>query len=255
MSADIGNKNDIEIKTIRVFGERNSGTNFLVQLCLKNFNCRTIQYDSMPVNGYINEWKHGEPIIDMYGDNKHILYLIIFRDLESWLKSFFHTQWHVKRTNNFEKFLTIKQSIGGYIEYDRHTKKKVNVYDVGKDIFEIRYGKYMMLSDFSKKVPNVVQVNLGFIQNNVEEFITTISNVFNIGIINKIKIDTIPVHTKVKKQIRNRNYNIIMTDKISQIISEKKNHELEKLMNVKITIKKNDIEVIKDQEKIIESLV
>lgn len=234
----MGTEQKTEIKIIRIFGERNSGTNFMEQLCTNNFTCQTIKSLGYP-SGHVDEWKHGEPAIDMYGDNKHILYIFIFRDLESWLKSFFNYQWHVKKIDNFDTFLTAKQAIGGYIEYNGQTGKYVNETDIGKDIFEIRYQKCLMLLDFFNKLPNVVQVNLTYVQNNVKYFVDIVSSAFSIG--RKPKFDPISLHTKVGGNIRNIDYKIKLSETAQKIIKEKKNDELEKIIMIPLVIKKNEI--------------
>jgi hypothetical protein len=229
------------IDKIKVYGERSSGITFLTRLSFCNFVCKTIICIPECENEktIIEGWKHGEPDINLYGDNDNILYFIIFRKLEPWLKSFFYYQWHVKKITNFEDFLTTKQSVGGYLEYDKHTSKCTNISDDGKDIFEIRYHKCSALLDFFEKVPNIVQVNLDYLQNNTQHFINTISKVFDVNTGNTF--DSIPNHTKCKGPIKNTEYPIVITDEISKIISSKRNNDLEKRMDMKLIIKKNNV--------------
>lgn len=239
-----------EINKIKIYGERNSGTTFLNHLVYKNLKCRNLH--SEPYNSnrkvYVNGWKHDVPDINLYGNNDNILYIIVFRNLDSWLKSFFNSQWHIKKIDDFEDFLTVKHTLGTQIQYNAKTNNCVNISDVGKDIFEIRYFKFKSLCEFFEKVPNVVQVNLEYLQNNKECFVNTISSVFNIEK-NKV-FDPILKHTKTNKLSQNRNYNIKMTENIDKIIKEKRIGELEEIMNIPLIVKKNNVIVKKIEPEI-----
>lgn len=236
-----------KISKIKIYGERNSGTIFLTQLLSKNLCCSVIDHHVQVKSRrelLVSGWKHGVPEIDLYDNNNEVLYVIIFRNLDSWLKSFFDTQYCLVRKKNFENFLIEKNVVAGSSEYNPKTKSYINISDANKDIFEIRYYKCQALLDFFEKVPNIIQVNLDYLQNNSKDFINLVSSIFDIKANNNF--DLILQHTKSKqKDIKNREYKIEITDKITEIISNKKNNELEKIMETPLIIKKNN-QIISD---------
>ena len=128
---------------------------------------------------------------------------------------------------NFEDFLTKKQSVGGYLEYDTNTGICTNNSDDGKDIFEIRYHKCKVLLDFFNKVPNVVQVNLDYLQDNTKDYIDTISKIF--GVETKNMFDPIPNHTKNMNSVKNLDHtDIIITDEILKLFLQTETRNLKK---------------------------
>ena len=75
------------INRIQVFGERNTGTNFLQEIIVSNTNVPLV---------WDFGWKHF-PDYDALKNNEcsDVLFIMIVRDLESWLHSFKRTMHHV----------------------------------------------------------------------------------------------------------------------------------------------------------------
>ena len=76
-----------------VFGERNSGTNFVSSLLKSNFprleECR----GDNGRNGFRHGWKHGFPA--MIAAPKDMIAVCVFRHPESWIGSLHRMPWHV----------------------------------------------------------------------------------------------------------------------------------------------------------------
>ena len=67
---------------IKIFGERNSGTNYLFQLINKNI--LNINFDEPKNKKFKLGWKHGIPkynLLDLYEKKDKVIYICIFRDL------------------------------------------------------------------------------------------------------------------------------------------------------------------------------
>tara|TARA_Y100000741_G_scaffold262621_1_gene203192 strand:- start:833 stop:1066 length:234 start_codon:yes stop_codon:yes gene_type:complete len=71
------------IKNIKIFGERNSGTNFLTFLIKKNI--KDINIFSSEIE-YGTGWKHGFPKIELFNELESTLFIFIIRGLNSWTK-------------------------------------------------------------------------------------------------------------------------------------------------------------------------
>ena len=86
-----------QIIKIKIFGERNSGTNYIKKLLRKNiksqFNFVSGKYTSK------SGWKHGLP--DSSKIDKQTLVIFIVRELSTWLNSMYFRPYHIKRQNNF----------------------------------------------------------------------------------------------------------------------------------------------------------
>lgn len=131
------------VKQIQIFGERCSGTNYLCQLIIKNFEIEmTRLYGHKHFFGYVsiedgkknNEFK-----------TKDVLFVCISRNLKDWLNSFFREQHHLPREfiekkndrqNGIEYFLT--QPIHSLLE-DIWDKKYTNNMWPKKDTDYVKY--------------------------------------------------------------------------------------------------------------------
>ena len=89
------------ITDIKIFGERNSGTNFVSLLIDKNIINTNIL---SPYYKGGTGWKHGEPDLKLFKNIDNTLFVFIIRDLEPWLKSMYKTPYHLKinRDKNYE---------------------------------------------------------------------------------------------------------------------------------------------------------
>ena len=123
------------IQRIKVFGERNSGTNFIIQLITQNIKDIEI-FSSFYAGG--TGWKHGTPKLNLFNNIDDTLFVFIIRDLKPWLKSMYITPYHLEKSNDIQSFLNekIKSS-------DKRENHDVNIYkeETNKTIFELRYYK------------------------------------------------------------------------------------------------------------------
>ena len=192
----------------KVYGERNSGTNFITQLLKINFDITLSQ----------NEWKHAIPT-----SKTDSIDFIIVRELPHWLSSMYVSPYHMTRRDNFTSFLTLPQKMvdGGE-----------SMLDDNKTIFDIRYSKYKgMLQHFNTN-KNVCIVKLDYIQNdaNCLHFLKSVNSVYKL---NKKTpyITTIP-HTKDKSNCKNRKLKVNASDYLSIInanLNSAIEHEIESL--------------------------
>jgi hypothetical protein len=201
----------------KVYGERNSGTNFIQRLLEINFN---IKISSC-------EWKHSIPI----SKNPNSIEFIIVRNLPSWLSSMYTNPYHLAKFNNFTDFLTLPQIVieDKYKTVEGHD---VHMIDNNKTIFDIRYSKYKGLIQYFNTYNNVCIVNLNYIQND-SNCLLFLKNVNSSYKLNKTTpyITTIP-HTKNNSKYKNRLTKIKLTDYLSTIntnLNSKLEREIESL--------------------------
>lgn len=85
-------RNGAKLKSIYVYGKRNSGTNYVNALIQKN--CRapdgTTLFDAN--NKHILGWKHGFPTLQSAPDT--VLAIVVYREPIAWLHSMCRTPWH-----------------------------------------------------------------------------------------------------------------------------------------------------------------
>ena len=162
------------IKTFNIYGERNSGTNFLYELISNNFDLK----------GSVDK-KHS--LVKEYNKSEDHINFCIIRNLNDWIYSMYLNPYHIN--NDYR---------GGVKRYRPSRKKDVytfcneNVitnledpspYDInlsGKyNLVEIRYLKY----NSYKNITNKVLVNLDFLQKykkNKVLFLDSISKKYNL---------------------------------------------------------------------------
>ncbi len=203
------------IKFIKIYGERNSGTNFLKKLLSINIENITILPSS-----YKYDWKHGFSRFKNFEKTEEILFIFIIRDLESWLKSMFKNPYHYEiKYNNIADFLINKLCIK-----DLRKEHNVNI-DIREndDLFNLRYNKIKHYLNNCGNLKNFIFVNLEKLQNDNEHFLNFLSDKYLLKIVLPYK--KILNHIKTKEEnIVNRNYNIILPN---NIIENKKNVSLE----------------------------
>ena len=199
------------IKSIKIFGERNSGTNFLEQLLNKNLN--NIHFHSFYYKGGTG-WKHGFPKIRLFKNTDETLFIFIVRDLYPWLKSMYNNPYHYKRPENINIFLTNKPIFNDpRLDHDTHVYEEEN-----EEVLTLRYNKLNSYLHFFSKVENAIMVNLEDLQNNNEKFLSFISNEYNLSIDKPYK--HVANHTKLNVSIKNREYDINLP---MGIVNEKRN--------------------------------
>tara|TARA_B110000967_G_C18849211_1_gene543690 strand:- start:64 stop:744 length:681 start_codon:yes stop_codon:yes gene_type:complete len=210
------------IKKIKIFGERNSGTNFLN--CLIEKNIKNIDICSSYYRDKTG-WKHGTPKLDLYDNTiDKTLFIFIIRDLEPWLKSMYKLPHHMKKFNNIKLFLTNK-----IIANDARKDHDINIYsgETNKTIFELRYYKINSYINIFKNVKNAIIVNLEDLQQDKgKKFINTLHDSFQL--LTSSEFCPIIKHTKTKqKNVQNRQINVMLD---TDLINNGKNIELEQFV-------------------------
>lgn len=99
----------------KVYGERNSGTNFLTELLKTNFGEHSVFDNHIDFNtSVVYYWKHGYPDIELKKADDTVIDIFIIRSLEKWIVSMFHNPYGLDfedKSINFEFFLKQKNSI------------------------------------------------------------------------------------------------------------------------------------------------
>lgn len=200
------------IKNIKIFGERNSGTNYLTSL-IKN-NIKNINVFSGYYKGGTG-WKHGVPRIKLFNELDTTLFIFIIRDLNSWLKSMYNQPGGFEKPNNINKFLTEKLKIN-----DKRKDHDLNIYKYEQqNILNLRNYKIESYLNFYENVDNAIFVNLEDLQKNDKKFLVFLKNIYNL---NTIYYNPVKYHTKDKNlQKKNRNYNLIIPKIINENIKIK----------------------------------
>ncbi len=94
------------IKSIYVYGCRNSGTNYINSLIISNCGSETGRSLYDPQNSDRFGWKHGFPM--MMAAPKDVLTIAVYREPLAWLHSMFRTPWHAAahlRNVTFSQFI------------------------------------------------------------------------------------------------------------------------------------------------------
>lgn len=224
--------------TFKIWGERNSGTNYLQNLIQQNFGNIFVH---RIINNTYYYWKHGIPCnsVKNYLKNEIIVDIFIFRNLDDWLMSMYKNQYCLKCINNLENFLTFKQTSIEKKYLDFRTNKPMNYDDNDKSIFEIRNYKFASINDYFNNNNNVILVNLNYLQENNENVITFLNSINLKYNLKKNENDFIInfVHTKDKSNNKKRNYDIDLR-KYKHIITSNKNEKVEEFIsNLKFIIK------------------
>jgi hypothetical protein len=157
------------IKYFTIYGERCSGTNFLMNAILNNFDIKyTTKYS----------WKHFFGFYDFNDsfqnsdENNEIFFIGIIRDPISWIDSFYKKMHHIPNENRrtihtflFNEFYSIYDDTMTEIMEDRNfiTNKRY------KNIFELRKVKNnFLINDMPKKVKNYLLIRYEDIRDNYE---------------------------------------------------------------------------------------
>jgi len=165
------------ITQFTIFGERCSGTNYLEEIILKNFNINiTWKYG----------WKH------FFGFDNHLLensdntlFICIVRDPVKWINSFYQNMHHlplkdIKCNENVKKYLFLNAPIWSLVDH----KNVENFHDRNiftgkryKNIFELRYTKLKyQLTYLPTKVKNYIFIRYEDLLNNFDETMNKIKN-------------------------------------------------------------------------------
>lgn len=189
------------IKNVKIFGERNSGTNFLTDLITKNI--KDINIYSPYYNGGTG-WKHGFPRIESFKELDSTLFIFIIRDLNSWIKSMYFNPYSYKKPNDINDFLTLKLDIN-----DDRKDHDVHIYKCEQqDVINLRIAKIKSYLNYYENVNNAVFINLEDLQNDNKKFLVFLKTIYNLNTTEYVPIKN---HTKNSKlQKPNRNYDLIV---------------------------------------------
>lgn len=203
-----------QITKIKIFGERNSGTNYIKRLLKKNIKSQ-VYFQSGHYKSK-SGWKHGLP--DSSKIDKQTLVIFIVRELSTWLNSMYFRPYHIKRQNDFIQFITTTNK-----SKDKRQNHPVNLYKYEREnLFKIRYTKLKKyLSLF--KIHSCILLNLNFVQQYPENLIELL-HYFNIE--THKKFTPILKHTKIGINVKNdqthQKYEIP-----SKIYNKYANHKIE----------------------------
>lgn len=181
------------IRNFTILGERCSGTNYLEELMVDNFNIKTTwEYG----------WKHFFGFYDFKQteEENETLFIGIVRNPIEWLDSFFSDQHHIpnrpKPVNKFlfDEFYSVDNN-NHIINEDLNfiTNKKY------KNIFELRFLKnYYLLRIMPTKVKNFILINYENLRDNTEHVLDMIRTKFNLDKKNPV-YNNITYYKKAKK--------------------------------------------------------
>ncbi len=158
-----------------IYGERCSGTNYLEEIMLANFDI-VLTWDY--------GWKHFFGFYDFKNteEEKNTLFLGIVRNPVNWINSFYKNQHHVgPGPRNLIDFLSKKfYSVIGdntIIKEDlNYTTNKIY-----KNIFELRFCKnYYLINIMPQKVKNYQLVTYENLKNKYDDVLTLLQSNFNL---------------------------------------------------------------------------
>ncbi|GMH61937.1 hypothetical protein TrST_g1069 [Triparma strigata] len=178
------------IPKIKIYGERNSGTNFLQTLLMQN--CWATILDPT----YQHGWKHGYP------DESHVekrdrpfaVYVFIVRDLNDWLHSTFKSPYHMLRHDRFEDFV-ISKVVADEARADHPVVKDPRETNVRPlDMFAAKYAAYRSFVESHRSII----VNLKYVQTFPKKFVEELTTHFP-SIRAQEYFKAVEKHTKTKE--------------------------------------------------------
>jgi len=166
------------IKHFTIYGERCSGTNFLMRSLEDNFDIRfTAEYSWKHFFGHYNFDNLSEKV------NNETLFIGIIRDPIEWINSFYKNMHHIPEENQaniytflFNKFYSVNPNNSEIIE-DRNiiTKERYN------NIFEMRKVKNnYLINDMKKNVKNYILIRYEDLRDRYESVLNFLQLKFNL---------------------------------------------------------------------------
>ena len=201
------------MKKVTIYGERCSGTNYLEELLLLNFDVELV---------WDYGWKHFFGFNDLTNSDD-TLFIGIIRNLEDWINSLYREKHHLPThlTKNIDTFLTnpVYSLIDGHeIMSDRN----IDTGERYKNIYELRLVKNKYLIE---KMPKLVKHYCLITHDDlVDSFLDVMNKLKNCGLKIKDNIN-FPLNIKYFKKEKN----ILFKKKENTILKEKiiiKNEEL-----------------------------
>jgi len=204
------------MKKVTIYGERCSGTNYLENLLLINFNVEiTWKYG----------WKHFFGFNNL-NNTDDILFIGIVRNLYDWINSFYREKHHVPRliTENIDTFLTHEfysiYNNGNEIMADRNMETNERY----KNIFDLRRVKNKFLIN---KMPTLVKnyciITYDELLNNFTDIMNNLKDSYCLEIKNDIEFPLNIKYYKYNKKIEyKKKSNEISNEIINKLIIEDK---------------------------------
>ncbi len=194
------------ITKVTIYGERCSGTNYLEELLLLNFDIEIT---------WCYGWKHFFGFSDLSNSND-TLFIGIIRNLEDWVNSLYRDKYHLPKhlTDTIDTYLNDPF----YSIYEDNTEimddRNINTGERYKNIFEMRLVKNKYLIE---QMPNLVE-NYCLItyDNLINKFVDTMHKLKTCGLKVKDNID-FPLNVKYYK----KNKTTIFTKKPNKIPTTK----------------------------------
>jgi hypothetical protein len=193
------------IKKVTIYGERCSGTNYLEELLVANFDVEIV---------WNYGWKHFFGFNDL-SDSDDVLFIGIIRNVNDWVNSLYREKHHIPEENlkNEDAFLNNEFYSIDLSKNEIMTDRNLETKERYKNIFELRHIKNKFLVETMPKLAkNYLLITYDNLRNDF------------INIMNKIK----DCNLKVKNNI-NFPLNINYYKKHKNIIFEiKNNNEISK---------------------------
>jgi hypothetical protein len=207
------------ITHVTIFGERGSGTNYLEQLLLTNFDVKVV---------WPFFWKHFFGF-HTFPNSDHILFLGIVRNVHDWINSVYRSPHHFPKslTENEETFLHKEvysvDDRGNEMMQDRNIYTKERY----KNIFELRYVKMRFLLE---DMPKLVQHYLLITHDNLlHNFVETMKQIQRFSLPVKMGIE-FPINVSYYMKNKHHTYTKKPNTIPKQAILDKVNKEYESLL-------------------------
>jgi len=211
------------LNKVTIYGERCSGTNYLEQLLIKNFDVEVV---------WTYGWKHFFGFTDLNNSND-VLFIGIVRNLTDWVNSLYREKHHLPSTLSFNlntflnsEFYSVNDD-GIEIMKDRNIETN-NRY---KNLFELRHVKNKFLvEEMPKLVKNYLLITYDDL---VSNFVKTMRNIKNYKLPVRVNIKfptNISYYKKKKDKLFVKTDNNIDGKIDKKTIMEKANLHYEKIL-------------------------
>ncbi len=194
------------LKEFQVYGERNSGTNYLRKLMRENYQ------DILPLGGDRGfGWKHtdfGQPwcdyrngpeeiychsVRDYKKDSKNVVFVVIYRNPITWLQSMHKHAHHAPLLYGLSFSDYIRHPWTSYYgipgqesspDKERRLSmvKPENLFEEYESVLDLRVQKNQIFESFKNRVDNVAYVNYEHLKDAPEEVLQTIADKYEFKI-------------------------------------------------------------------------
>jgi len=160
------------IKKVTIYGERCSGTNYLEQLLVNNFDVTVT-------------WEYGLKHFFGFNDltnSDDTLFIGIVRNPYDWINSLYREQHHLPKhfKGNIDNFLNSEFYSLNYSNQEIMEDRNIYTKERYKNIFEMRHTKMkFLIEDMPKLVKNYILITY---EKLMDEFNPTINEIRNMGL-------------------------------------------------------------------------